>query len=104
MAGSFETFIDVDLTENAQRAVRTRTGKGVDQVVADTTVLAWIRIAVVDVVFAIGTLETRRTGARVGADQIFAGGSILTGSGITLVDFVLTVTTRVTCDRKSSVN
>ena len=63
VTGSFETLVDVDLAEDAQRSVWTGAREGVDQVVTDAAILARIRIAVVDVVLAIGALETGRASA-----------------------------------------
>ena len=69
---------------------------------ADTTVLAWIRVTIVDVILAIWSLETRWTGTRMRTNKIFASGSILTRSRIALIDLVLTIATRVTYDKIES--
>ena len=75
--------------------MRTGTGESVDQVVTNSVVAARIRLAVVDVKFAIGSLESGRTGARMRSDQILAGGSVLARRRLAFVDLVLTVTARV---------
>ena len=76
--------------------MRAGAGEGVDQVVADATVAARIREAVVDVELAVGALESGRAGARVGSNQILARGAILTRRRVAFVDLMLAVTSRVT--------
>lgn len=53
-------------------------------------------MAIVDVQFAILSLETAWTLARVSRDQISTRGSVLAGRRIAFVDFFRTVTTRIT--------
>jgi len=56
----FEVFVHVDLTKDPERSVGARAGKCIHKVVTNTSILARIAEAVVDVVLAIGTPESWR--------------------------------------------
>jgi len=79
--------------------VRTGAGKCINKVVTDTSILARIAEAVVDVVLAIGTLESWRTGARMRSNEILTGSSVLARSRVAFVDLVLAVGSSVTRHR-----
>ena len=102
MTSSFETFIHVDLAQDAEGSVRTGAGKCVHKVVTDTSILARIAEAVVDVVLAIGTLESWRTGARMRSNEILAGSSVLARSRFAFVDLMLAVGSCVTFSTDAS--
>lgn len=58
MASPFKAFIDVVFTQNAYCPMTARAGKFVDKVVASASIVTWIRVAVIDIVFTVESLET----------------------------------------------
>lgn len=58
---------------------------------ACAAVLAGIRLAIVDVQFAVLALEAFRAIAGIGADEVFAFGAVLARIRFTFVDFYLAI-------------
>ena len=79
MTSTFKALVDVDFAKLTHGAMRTSTFEIVDQIVADSVVLTWIAIAVIDVVFAILALIAFGTNTVIVANEIFARGSVLAG-------------------------
>lgn len=79
VAGPFEAFIDVDFTQQSNSAMGTRALKVVHEIIANSAVLAWVRVTVVDVELAVLALVAFGAHTLVSADEIFASGPILTG-------------------------
>ncbi len=102
MTSSFETFVHVDLTKDAEGSMRTGAGKCVHKVVTDTSILARIAKAVVDVELAVGALESWRTGARMRSNEILTGSSVLARSRFAFVDLMLAVGSCVTFGTNAS--
>lgn len=68
VASAFKAFVNVDFAENTQSAVGTRARECVDKIMTNAAILTRARVAVVDVVLAVGTLEAWRAGTRVRTD------------------------------------
>ena len=62
----------------------------VDEVVAGGAVVAWVRLALVDVGLAVRVGPAGRAGARVAVDAVVAGRSVEAGVGGTGVEDILT--------------
>lgn len=78
MAGVLLAVVDVNLADFTQSTERAGTRKVVDQVVAGSSVLTWVGQAVVDVQFAVLSLESFGTMALVSADEVFANSTVST--------------------------
>jgi len=95
VARSWFAVIFVDLTDDANGAGRTAAAEVHHAVVAGATILAGIRGTIVDVQFAVLTLEALTTAALVGTNEIPAGSAILTWLRLALVDLLLAVAARI---------
>lgn len=80
MACVRRAVILVDLTNNAQRARRTRTHKVVNQIMARSAILARVWFAVVDVQLTILPLKTFGAYTLIGSHQVTTRTAILARS------------------------
>lgn len=58
MAGSFKAFIDVVFTQDAYCPMTARAGKFVNKIMAGASIVTWIRVTVIYIVFTVEPLET----------------------------------------------
>ena len=56
-----KAFVDIDFTEYTNGTMRACAFKIVDQIIADTIILTWIRVTIINVEFAVFTLITLGT-------------------------------------------
>lgn len=98
MASGHHTVVDVDFAYKTKSAGWTGTCEVVDQIVTGTTVLAGIWLAIIDVEFAVLTLETLGTLALIRTDEIFARCTILTWRRVAFIYLFLTVRAGVTIE------
>lgn len=96
MARGHHAIVNVDLAYETKSAGWTGACKVVDQIVTSTTVLARIWSAVIDVEFAVLSLEALGALALVRSDEILAGSAVLTWRRVALVYLLLAVGAGVT--------
>lgn len=87
----FKAVIFVGFTNNSRSSLRAGAFKVIYEIIASSTMLAWVRVTVIDVVLTVFTLETPRALALISANHIFACGSVLAWIGGTLIYFLLAV-------------
>lgn len=58
MAGTFEAFVDIVFTQDAYCPMTARAGKFVNKIMAGTSIMTWIGVTVIDVVFTVEPLES----------------------------------------------
>lgn len=96
MTRTGHTIVRVDLAQNAQSSGWTGALVIVDEIVADSSIAARIRFALVDVEFTVLTLESLLADALVRSDQVFAVATVATRLTFALVDLLLAVRAGVT--------
>lgn len=58
MAGTFKAFIDVVFAQNAYCSMTARASKFVNEIMASASIVTWIRVTVIDIVFTVEPLES----------------------------------------------